>query len=136
MSSLLAAVFLLGGVAFMLVATIGLLRLPDLYTRMHAITKAGTLGTGLVLVGVAISFADLSVSTRAVTAILFVLFTAPVSAHMIGRASYLGGVPLWEGTLFDRWNGRFEDMERNQDVTDANARKRARPSDEAPTEPA
>ncbi len=136
MSSLLAAVFLLGGVTFMLIAAIGLLRLPDLYTRMHAITKAGTLGTGLVLIGVAISFADLSVSTRAVTAFLFVLLTAPVSAHMIGRAGYLGGVPLWEGTVFDHWNGQFEELERNLNATEANTLERTRSSDEAPTEPA
>jgi multicomponent Na+:H+ antiporter subunit G len=137
MSTLLAAIFLLGGVGFMLVAAIGLLRLPDLYTRMHAITKAGTLGIGLVLVGVALSFADLSVSTRAAAAILFVLLTAPVSAHMVGRASYLGGVPRWEGTVFDQWNGRFQDVERSLDATEANARERARPSsDEAPAEPA
>jgi len=136
MSSLLAAVFLIGGVTFMLIAAIGLLRLPDLYTRMHAITKAGTLGIGLVLIGVAISFADLSVSTRAAAAILFVLLTAPVSAHMIGRAGYLGGIPLWEGTMFDHWNGRFEELDRNLDATEANARERTRSSDEAPTEPA
>jgi multicomponent Na+:H+ antiporter subunit G len=53
-----------------------------------------------------------SVATRAVVAILFVLFTAPVSAHMIGRAGYLGNVPLWEGTAFDDWRVGYDDLQR------------------------
>ncbi len=96
----------------MLVAAVGLLRLPDLYTRMHAVTKAGTLGIGLVLVSAAVAFADVSVATRALAAFLFVLFTAPVSAHMLGRAGYLGGVPLWGKTAFDRWGAEYEDLRR------------------------
>jgi len=112
MSAPFAALFLLAGTAFMLVAAIGLLRLPDLYTRMHAITKAGTLGIGLLLVGVAVSFGDLSVTTRVVAAFLFVLCTAPVSAHMIGRAGYLGGVPLWDATRFDQWRSDYDNMRR------------------------
>lgn len=124
MTDLFAAVLLLGGTFFMLVAAIGLLRLPDLYTRMHAITKAGTLGVGLVLVAAAVHFADLSTITRAATVILFVLLTAPVSAHMIGRAGYLGGVALWDGTLFDQWNGSFDEMPLESAETEANARER------------
>lgn len=96
----------------MLVAAIGLLRLPDLYTRMHAVTKAGTLGIGLVLIAAALAFGDLSVATRAFVALLFVLLTAPVSAHMIGRAGYLGSVPLWEETLFDHWQVGYDELRR------------------------
>lgn len=112
MIALAAALLLLGGTAFMLIAAVGLLRLPDLYTRMHAVTKAGTLGIGLVLVSAAVAFADVSIATRALVAFLFVLFTAPISAHMIGRAGYLGGVPLWEGTAFDGWGAGYEDLRR------------------------
>ena len=124
MNALIVAVLLLGGTFFMLVASIGLLRLPDLYTRMHAITKAGTLGVGLMLIGVAVNFGNLSVITRAGAVILFVLLTAPVSAHMIGRAGYLGGVALWDGTLFDQWKGSFDEMPRESAETEANARER------------
>jgi multicomponent Na+:H+ antiporter subunit G len=130
--NIVAAVLLLGGTFFMLVASIGLLRLPDLYTRMHAITKAGTLGVGLALVGVAVAFGDLSVTTRALAVILFVLLTAPVSAHMIGRAGYLGGVAMWSGTLFDQWKGTFDDMPRETEETEANARERERASRKEP----
>lgn len=124
MTSLIPVVLLIGGTAFMIIAAIGLIRLPDLYTRMHAITKAGSLGVMLVLTGIAVAFGDLSVTTRAVAVILFVLLTAPVSAHMIGRAGYLGNVPLWDGTVFDQWNATFDQLRREDDVTDANARER------------
>jgi multicomponent Na+:H+ antiporter subunit G len=112
MIAALAGVLLLLGTGFVVVAAIGLLRLPDLYTRMHAVTKAGTLGIGCILVSAAVAFGDVSVATRAVVAILFVLFTAPVSAHMIGRAGYLGNVPLWEGTAFDDWRVGYDDLQR------------------------
>jgi multicomponent Na+:H+ antiporter subunit G len=118
MSTIVAAVLLLVGTAFMLVAAIGLLRLPDLYTRMHAITKAGTLGVGLVLAGVAVSFGDLSVTTRAITAIVFVLMTAPISSHMIGRAGYLSGSDMWGGTAFDQWKADIDTIRRNSDRPD------------------
>lgn len=110
----------------MSIAAIGLLRLPDLYTRMHAVTKAGTLGIGLVLVAAAVAFADLSVAARAVVALLFVLLTAPVSAHMIGRAGYLGGVPFWEGTAFDHWEAGYEELRREGEEPPTEANKRAR----------
>lgn len=112
MSSVIAGLLLVGGTAFMLIAALGLLRLPDLYTRMHAVTKAGTLGIGLVLVAAALAFGDLSVAARALVALLFVLLTAPVSAHMIGRAGYLGHVDLWEHSAFDHWKVGYEDLRR------------------------
>lgn len=112
MSTILAGLLMVSGTAFMLVAAIGLLRLPDLYTRMHAVTKAGTLGIGLTLVSASVAFGDVSVTTRALVAILFVLLTAPVSAHMIGRAGYLGGVDLWEESAFDNWGAGYETLRR------------------------
>jgi multicomponent Na+:H+ antiporter subunit G len=112
MSTILAGLLMVGGTAFMLIAAIGLLRLPDLYTRMHAVTKAGTLGIGLTLISAAVAFGDVSVTTRSLVALLFVLLTAPVSAHMIGRAGYLGGVAMWEGTAFDDWGAGYETLRR------------------------
>ncbi len=112
MSSILAGLLMVGGTLFMLVAAIGLLRLPDLYTRMHAVTKAGTLGIGLVLISAAVAFGEISAATRSLVAILFVLLTAPVSAHMIGRAGYLGNVALWEDTAFDHWGADYDVLRR------------------------
>ena len=70
----------------MLVAAIGIVRLPDLLTRMHASTTAGTLGALLVLVGLGLHQGDAPVITKAVATALFLLLTAPIAAHMIGRA--------------------------------------------------
>jgi multicomponent Na+:H+ antiporter subunit G len=126
MNELIAALLMVGGTIFMLVAAIGLLRLPDLYTRMHAVTKAGTLGVGLLLMAAAVSFGEVSVTARALMALLFVFLTAPVSAHMIGRAGYLGTAALWGGTAFDNWGAGYEEVQREGEElsTEANARAR------------
>lgn len=92
---ILAVMVVLGGF-FCFVAGLGILRLPDVLIRMHASTKAGTLGAGLVLGAGAVYFADGATVTRALAAILFLLLTAPVAAHMIGRAAFRDGVPLWK----------------------------------------
>jgi len=112
MNALFAGILMVLGTVFMLVASVGLLRLPDLYTRMHAVTKAGTLGVGCILLSAAVAFGDLSVAARSVVALLFVLFTAPVSAHLLGRAGYLGGVSVWDRTAFDGWEADYEDLRR------------------------
>lgn len=91
---LMAAMVVLGGF-FCFVAGLGILRLPDVLIRMHASTKAGTLGAGLILGAGAVYFGDGATITRALAAILFLLLTAPVAAHMIGRAAFRDGVPLW-----------------------------------------
>lgn len=91
---ILVALILLGSF-FCFVAGLGVLRLPDVLIRMHASTKAGTLGAGLILIAVAVFFADTTTITRAVATIVFLLITAPVAAHMIGRAAFRSGVTLW-----------------------------------------
>jgi multicomponent Na+:H+ antiporter subunit G len=100
-ADLVAAGLVLVGGAFMLLAGVGVLRMPDLFTRMQAATKGATLGAGCLLLAVAVHFRHLHVSTRAVLVIVFVFLTAPVAAHLIARAAYAVGVPLWEGTLRD-----------------------------------
>jgi multicomponent Na+:H+ antiporter subunit G len=92
---IMAGLVLLGGF-FCVVAGLGVLRLPDVLIRMHASTKAGTLGSGLILAAVAIFFADTATTTRALATILFLLITAPVAAHMIGRAAFRSGIALWK----------------------------------------
>ncbi|MDQ2077727.1 monovalent cation/H(+) antiporter subunit G [Marinimicrobium sp. ABcell2] len=93
--------FMIVGAALMLLAAIGIIRLPDLPTRMHASTKSGALGTSLIMIAVALAFMDTAVSARAFAIISFIILTAPVAAHVIGRAGYFVGVPLWEGTVKD-----------------------------------
>ncbi|GGE77383.1 monovalent cation/H(+) antiporter subunit G [Niveispirillum cyanobacteriorum] len=99
----------LGGAIFCLIAAIGVLRLPDVLTRMHASSKAGTLGCGLILLSVALFFPGIDVVARAAAAILFLLLTTPVAAHMIGRAIYATGEPLWKGAGVDELKGTKDD---------------------------
>ncbi|PSQ99690.1 MAG: Na+/H+ antiporter subunit G [Bacteroidetes bacterium QS_9_68_14] len=101
MREIISALLLLGGAFFTLAASMGILRLPDFFLRVHAITKAGTLGVGMIFLGVAVFFGELAVVTRALATVAFVLVTAPVSSHLIGRAGYLDRVKMWEGTSID-----------------------------------
>jgi multicomponent Na+:H+ antiporter subunit G len=87
----LAGVLMVIGAVFGLLASIGLLRLPDLYTRMHAASKAGTVGAGLVFMGIAVVSFNGPVILRAIIGILFLVLTTPVSAHLLARAAYLSG---------------------------------------------
>jgi len=86
-----AGVVVLIGAVFSLLAVIGILRFPDLYTRMHAASKAGTVGSGLCLLALAIASLDLSVAIRALIGLVFLVLTAPISAHLLSRAAYIAG---------------------------------------------
>ncbi|MDX9787215.1 MAG: monovalent cation/H(+) antiporter subunit G [Desulfobacterales bacterium] len=101
MNDAIAAVMILTGALFSLVAAVGVLRLPDILLRMHAGTKAGTMGAGLILLGVAFYDMETGVTLRALAAICFLLLTAPVSAHLIGRAAYRSGIRIWDRTRID-----------------------------------
>lgn len=98
----IAAYVLVGvGAALMVLAGVGLLRLPDVFARLHAATKASTLGLACLLSGTAILLDDPTATVKLAVSIVFQFATAPVAAHIIGRAAYWGGLPLWEGTRFD-----------------------------------
>lgn len=107
-AELLAAALMLIGATLMLLAAIGITRMPDVYMRMQTSTKAASLGSGLALLAVALHFAELSVVVRALLAIAFIFLTAPISAHMIVRAAYFMGVPLWSGTVVDELEGQYD----------------------------
>lgn len=86
MIDILKGLLILGGGAFVLIAAIGIVRLPDLLTRMHASTKAGTLGSLLILVALAFDIGTVSGTSKVLATVFFLLLTAPIAAHMIGRA--------------------------------------------------
>ncbi len=106
-SEIVTAVALLVGAAFVFIAALGAVRFPDVYTRIHAVSKATTLGLGCMLIGVAISFPDRGVIAKIVAVLLFIFFTTPIATHMIVRAAYLAGVPQWKGTVADEMKGRY-----------------------------
>lgn len=98
---LVVAALLLIGAAFGVIAAIGLLRLPDLYTRMHAASKAGTLGSGVLLIALAVHDGTGGTTSRALAGVVFFLLTAPISAHLLAKAAYSVGYKLWEGSVIN-----------------------------------
>lgn len=109
MTDVVTAVVWLVGAAFALLAAVGVLRMPDVFTRMQASTKASTLGLGCLLIGTALQLGDFGSLIRAASIGAFALLTTPVAGHVIARASYLADVPLWKGTVLDE---RRQDAER------------------------
>lgn len=103
---ILASVFLLAGGILSLIASAGVLRMPDLFTRMHAATKTGTVGVSAIAIGMMIHFNRITVTSKGVLVIAFFLLTAPVAAHMIARAAYRSGVSLWILTRIDEWKSQ------------------------------
>ena len=101
MTEILIAILWMAGSAFALLAAVGVLRMPDVFTRMQASTKASTLGLGCLLIGAGVQLGDFGSFIRVVSIGAFVLLTTPVAAHVIARASYLADVPLWDGTVLD-----------------------------------
>lgn len=90
--TVLGAILMLVGSLFCLLATIGLVRFPDLYTRLHAAAKAGTLGAGLVLLGAGIASGDPWTLLKAVVGLVFLIVVGPVSAHLLARSSLRTGI--------------------------------------------
>ena len=107
MREILTVILLIIGAAFIFISALGIVRMPDLYLRMSASTKTGTLGVGSILLAAAVYFFELGIASRSVATIIFILLTAPVAAHMMGRAAYFNGVPLWKETRYDELKGHY-----------------------------
>jgi multicomponent Na+:H+ antiporter subunit G len=100
-TTVIASAAVLAGAAFMFVAALGVARMPDLFTRMQAATKATTVGVLLVMSGVAVAHLETSVTIRAVLIAGFFLLTSPVAAHAIARSALVRELPLAPGTLVE-----------------------------------
>jgi multicomponent Na+:H+ antiporter subunit G len=98
-----AQVLVVLGCIFLLAAAIGLVRFPDLYTRLHAATKLVTLGGLGIFAGAAIAFYPVDGAPRVLLIAAFFFLTAPLSGYMIARSAYLRGLPWFqeEGSVDD-----------------------------------
>ena len=99
--TLVAQILLIIGALLIFIASVGVLRMPDLYMRASAVTKASVLGVGFMLLGAIFYFESFGVGMRAMAIIFFVIITGPVGAHMITRAAYITGEKLWYKTSQD-----------------------------------
>lgn len=115
------------GSLFVFLAAVGILRMPDTYLRMAVTTKAATLGIGLVLGSAAFYFHDFSTTTRVLAVILFLLLTAPVGAHLIGKASYIKGNKLWKESVVDDLKGKYRKLGRQVGPPEGIEKKRDKP---------
>ena len=97
----LSGALFIAGATLALLASVGVLRMPDVFTRMQASTKASTLGLGCLLIGLAIRLPEFAFVARAVSLAAFMVLTSAVGAHVIARAAALAGAPLWKGTIVD-----------------------------------
>ena len=107
MTDMVSSTLLMAGATLGLLAAVGVLRMPDVFTRMQASTKASTLGLGCLLAALALQRPDASVLIRAGSIAAFMMLTAAVAAHVIARAAALTGAPLWKGTLIDERPARI-----------------------------
>ncbi len=96
------------GALFILLAAVGIVRMPDFYLRISVTTKAATLGIGMILIAAAIFFGEIGVSSRVIAIIFFLFITAPVGAHMIGRTAYFIGTRLWKNNVLDELKGQYD----------------------------
>ena len=102
------AILAILGTAFMLLASVGILRMPDLYTRLQAASKASTLGAICVLLAAGLYFAEKGILVRALLTAGFVFLTGPIAAYQIARSGYLAHAPLETGTVIDELQGRYD----------------------------
>jgi len=109
-AEIICAAFILVGVLFIFISSIGIVRLPDFYIRVSAITKAATLGVASIMIGTAIYFNDITIAIKAAAVIGFLLITSPIAAHIIGRAAYKDGVELWKLTEINEYNDYMEEV--------------------------
>lgn len=108
MNEIIVGFFLIFGIFFIVTGTVGLLRLPDFYNRIHAPTKATTLGVSSIILGAVIHFYGVlpDAGFKELLAILFIFLTAPVGAHMLAKAAYHSRIKLWKGTIVDERAGK------------------------------
>lgn len=116
-SEWIVSILLLIGVSFSLLSAIGLIRLPDVYTRSHAISKSANLGVFCTLFATFLFFLITKeyISVRLFLGILFVFITSPIVAHMINRAAYRSHVPMSDSSVQDDLKGYIEEMEKQDE---------------------
>lgn len=108
MTEVLVVALMLIGALVILVASVGLLRMPDVYLRMSSATIAATFGVASMLLAVAIHFGSVRHALYVLGVIVFLILSVPVGSHMLGIAAYVAGLPLWKGTVSDQLKDQID----------------------------
>lgn len=103
MNETIGMIFIVVGLIFDFFGCLGLIRLPDVYNRLQASTKCVTLGTCGILFGLFLFKGFTAVGIKAILCIIFIILTAPVSAHALARAAHRSGVRLWDKSVCDKY---------------------------------
>ena len=107
MTDLLIMILSTLGAIFILIASIGIFRMPDFYTRLSITIKAATLGIGCILGAAAIHFSEFSITTKVFAIVFFLFITSPVAAFLIARTAYMTGIKLWNKSVTDELKDRY-----------------------------
>jgi len=103
------------GVTFLTIGTVGLLRLPNVYNRMHATSKPTTLGTSAIFLAAFVHFGPGGAGLTALVGIIFLFLTVPTGAHMISRAAQRTGVPFLDSVTWPSERADRTDSESDND---------------------
>ncbi|MFH1046216.1 MAG: monovalent cation/H(+) antiporter subunit G [Candidatus Omnitrophota bacterium] len=103
MNETIGLFFIVVGLLFDFFGCLGLIRLPDVYNRLQASTKSVTLGTCSILLGLFLFKGFNACGIKALLCILFIILTAPVSAHALARGAHRAGVKLWDKSVIDKY---------------------------------
>jgi len=103
MTDIIGYILITVGILFDIFGCIGLVRFPDVYNRLQAATKCVTLGTILLLAGVALIDGLSATSAKAVICAVFILITSPTAAHAIAKGAHASGIKLWKDSIVDKY---------------------------------
>lgn len=117
MNDVIGYILIVAGILFNIFGCVGLVRFPDVYNRLQAATKCVTLGTVLLLMGVAVASGTGALAAKAIVCAVFILVTSPTAAHAIAKGAYASGVALWDQTVVDKYAEQVEQPKSERDTT-------------------
>ncbi len=109
MNDLLIMILRTLGAIFILIASFGIVKMPDFYSRLSITIKAATLGIGCILIAAVLYFSDFSVTTKALAIIFFLFITSPVAGFLISKVAYVTGTKLWDKSIMDELKDDLEE---------------------------
>ncbi len=108
MTEIIGYILITIGILFDIFGCIGLVRFPDVYNRLQAATKCVTLGTIVLLIGVAFASGSGAMAAKAIICAVFIVLTSPTAAHAVAKGAYSSGVELWENSVVDKYAEEIE----------------------------